>query len=92
MDEVGSAPAESKNKTGLDLDADFSMESIASLTGWIYLALPITFSMNYKEVVTALSSLRERSRESFRKDPISGSLSILSWKSGIGWFSGSAFS
>lgn len=89
IDEVGSTPADNKNNTGSVLVLDASIESIVSVTGFMYESLPKTYSMNSNEVVKALSSRKALIKQSFKKLPISGSFFILSSYSGMFAFSGS---
>lgn len=78
IDEVGSAPADNKNKTGSLFELDCSIDSIVSVTGSIYFYSPKTSLMNYNDVVMARSSLKDLNKHSFNKGLFSDSLLIRS--------------
>lgn len=88
IEEVGSAPAERRNKTGSSLELSCQMESMGYEMGAVN-SLPTTALMNCVAATSVRSSRSDLTKHKEMKDPISFSAEILSAKSGIAKFSGS---
>ena len=81
--EVGSEPAESKNRIGSN-ELDPSQILSIGYDNGVVNSLPRTYIMKFPELTKVRSSRMERTKHTWSKDPISFSDMILSWKSGIG--------